>query len=123
MDPAPLLITAVDHPSLHGQLDEFLGQLRAERACSGRGSGRTPFPALIEQLAAPRMLRLGVMTGGRLVAVAAVDNDGATAVAVLAPFRRRGFANELMEVVIARTAAIGYPPLHRFTAPRVRLAG
>jgi len=123
MDPAPLLITAVDHPSLHGQLDEFLGQLRAERACSGRGSRRTPFPALIEQLAAPRMLRLGAMTGGRLVAVAAVDNDGATAIAVLAPFRRRGFANELMEVVIARTAAIGYPPLHRFTAPRVGLAG
>ena len=123
MDPAPLLITAVDHPSLHRQLDEFLGQLRDERACSGRGSGRTPFPALIEQLAAPRMLRLGVVTGGRLVAVAAVDNDGATAVAVLAPFRRRGIANELMEVVTARTTAIGYPPLHRFTAPRVRLAG
>ena len=123
MNSAPLLVTAVDHPSLHGQLDEFLEQLRAERACSGCGSGRTPFPALIEQLAAPRMLRLGVVTGGRLVAVAAVDNDGAAAVAVLAPFRRRGFANELMEVVVERTTAIGYPPLHRFTAPGVRLAG
>jgi GNAT superfamily N-acetyltransferase len=123
MDPAPLLVTAVDHPSLHGQLDEFLEQLRAERACSGRGSGRTPFPALIERLGAPRMLRLGVVTGGRLVAVAAVDNDGAAAVAVLAPFRRRGIANELMDVVVARTTAIGYPPLHRFTAPRARLAG
>lgn len=123
MDSAPLLVTAVDHPSLHGQLDQFLDQLRAERACSGRGSGRTSFPALIERLGAPRMLRLGVVASGRLVAVAAVDNDGATAIAVLAPFRRRGVANELMEVVLARTTAIGYPPLHRFTAPRVSLAG
>jgi GNAT superfamily N-acetyltransferase len=125
MDTAEMLVTAVDHPSLHGRFQDFLDELRAERRCAGRGSSmsRTPSPELIDQLTRERMLRLGVMINGRLVAVAAVDNDGAVALAVLHDFRRRGIANELMRVVTDRTAAIGYPPLHRFTAVHARLAG
>lgn len=125
MDTAPLLVTAVDHPSLSGALDRFLDELRAERPCAGRGpaTGRTPYPALIDQLAAPKMMRLGVVLAGRLIAVAAVENNGAVAVAVAKDHRRRGIANALMEVVADRSAAIGYPPLHRYTAPRARLAG
>lgn len=125
MEPAPLLITAVDHPSLLGALNRFLDELRAERPCAGRGpaTGRTPYPALIERLAAPRMMRLGVVVSGRLIAVAALDNEGAVAVAVVKDHRRRGVANSLMEVVAERAAAVGYPPLRRYTAPRARLAG
>ncbi len=69
------------------------------------------------------MMRLGVMHDGQLIAVAAVDNDGAVALAVVEEFRRRGVGNDLMEVIIERAAAIGYPPLHRFTSPCARLAG
>ena len=82
-----------------------------------------PSPELIDRLAAPRTMRPGVISGSRLVAVAAVSNDGSVALAVVHDHRRRGIANELMEVVSARASAIGYPPLHRYTAPSARLAG
>jgi GNAT superfamily N-acetyltransferase len=125
METAALLITAVDHPSLDGALEVFLDELRCERGCTGRGAamGRAPYPELIDRLGADKMLRLGVLAGTRLIAVAAVDNDGAVALAVVKDHRRRGIANYLIEVVSQRTAAIGYPPLHRYTALRVRLAG
>jgi GNAT superfamily N-acetyltransferase len=118
-------IIAVDHPSLNGTLGVFLDELRAERGCKGHGParGRRPFPELIERLGAPRMMRLGVMHDSRLIAVAAVDNDGAVALAVVEDFRRRGIANDLVRVLADRAEAIGYPPLHRFTVDRARLAG
>ena len=125
MDTAPLLVTAVDHPSLDRAFACFLDELRDERGCAGRRTSlaRTPSAELIEQLAADRTMRLGVMTGDRLIAVASVDNDGAVALAVVRDQRRHGVADELMTVVRARAAAIGYPPLHRCSAPRARLAG
>ena len=54
---------------------------------------------------------------------ATVDNDGAVALAVVEEFRRRGIANELVKILSERAAAIGSPPLHRYTADRARLAG
>ncbi len=118
-------IIAVDHPSLYGKFDTFIAELRSEGHCAGRGASmsRTPSPALIDQLTALRTLRLGVMVGSRLIACAAVDNDGGVALAVVHDYRRRGIANVLMPVVTERAAAIGYPPLHRFTAMSARLAG
>jgi len=120
-----LLVIAVDHPSLSGTLGLFLDELRAERGCQGHGPtrGRRPFPELIDQLGAPKMMRLGVMDERRLIAVAAVDNHGAVALAVVEEFRRRGIANELVRVMSDRAATLGYPPLHRFTATHARLAG
>ncbi len=125
MPPDQLLVIAVDHPSLNGTLKIFLDELRAERGCRGHGPtrGRTPYPELIDRLAAPKMMRLGVMHERRLIAVAAVDNHGAVALAVVEEFRRRGIANELVKVLSERAATIGYPPLHRFTAAHARLAG
>lgn len=125
MLPDQFLVIAVDHPSLSGTLGVFLRELRAERGCVGHGPtrGRRPFPELIERLGAPQMMRLGVMHERRLVAVAAVDNEGAVALAVVEGLRRRGIANELVQVLGERAAALGYPPLHRFTVARARLAG
>jgi len=128
METAELLLTAVDHPSLHGRLTAFLDELRNELRYEGRigrrpSIGRIPSAAVIDRLGADRSMRLGVMSGRRLIAVVAVDNDGSVALAVLQEFQRRGVANELMQVVTERAAAIGYPPLHRFTAPSARLAG
>jgi GNAT superfamily N-acetyltransferase len=123
--PDPFLVIAVDHPSLNGTLGLFLDELRAERGCKGHGPtrGRVPFPELIERLGAPKMMRLGVMHERRLIAVAAVDNQGAVALAVVEEFRRRGIANELVTVLTERAGLLGYPPLHRFTAPPAELAG
>lgn len=125
METAALLVIAVDHPSLDGALDAFLDELRAETSGARRrtAGGRSPSPDLVERLAADRTMRLGVLAGRRLVAVASVDNDGAVALAVTRDHRRRGVARELMEVVTTRAAAIGYPPLHRYATPSVRLAG
>lgn len=125
MEAAPHLVIAVDHPSLDGALRTFLDELRAEVGCAGRGptAARTPSPDLIDRLGARQTLRLGVISAGRLVAVASVSNDGAVALAVVRDHRRRGIANELMEVVSARASAIGYPPLHRHATGNVRLAG
>lgn len=123
--PEQFLVIAVDHPSLDGTLRIFIDELRAERGCKGHGPSRarTPYPELIDRLAAPKMMRLGVMHERRLIAVAAVDNHGAVALAVVEEFRRRGIANDLVRVLSERAAALGYPPLHRFTAARARLAG
>jgi GNAT superfamily N-acetyltransferase len=123
--PDPFLVIAVDHPSLNGTLGLFLDELRAERGCKGHGPtrGRVPFPELIERLGAPKMMRLGVMQERRLIAVAAVDNQGAVALAVVEEYRRRGIANELVTVLTERAGLLGYPPLHRFTAPPAELAG
>lgn len=125
MDVPRFLVIAVDHPSLDGAVDAFVDELRAEQRFFGRRSAacRKPFPSLIERLAARQTMRLGVLHGRRLVAMASVDNDGAVALAVVADFRRQGVGDELMSVVAERAAAIGYPPLHRFTSRRVRLAG
>ena len=122
MEPTPYLITAVDHPSSYGRFEKFLDELRSDRSCRARWAGGFPVAAVVERLSAPRMLRLGATHGDRLIAVAAVANDGCTTVAVLPAFRRRGVASRLMEVAAARTAALGYPPLHRM-ASGVRLAG
>jgi GNAT superfamily N-acetyltransferase len=123
--PDQFVVIAVDHPSLAGTLGVFLDELRTERGCMGRGParGRIPYPELIDRLGAPKMMRLGVMHDGRLIAVAAVDNDGAVALAVVEKFRRRGIANELVQVLDARAVTLGYPPLHRFTVAPTRLAG
>jgi len=123
--PEQFLVIAVDHPSLNGTLGIFIDELRSERGCKGHGPsrGRMPFPELIDRLAAPKMMRLGVMYERRLIAVAAVDNHGAVALAVVEDFRRRGIANQLVQVLSERAATLGYPPLHRFTAAHARLAG
>jgi len=123
--PDQFVVIAVDHPSLAGTLGVFLDELRAERGCKGRGPtrGRIPYPELIDRLGAPKMMRLGVMHDRRLIAVAAVDNHGAVALAVVEEFRRRGIANELVGLLDVRAAALGYPPLHRFTATPATLAG
>ena len=125
MLPDQFVVIAVDHPSLAGTLGVFLDELRAERGCKGRGPtrGRIPYPELIDRLGAPEMMRLGVMHDRRLIAVAAVDNHGAVALAVVEEFRRRGIANELVKVLEVRAATLGYPPLHRFTVTPATLAG
>ena len=125
MDVPRFLVIAVDHPSLEGARERFLGELRAEQRIFGRRSSacRKPFPSLIEQLNATKTMRLGVLHDRRLIALASVDNDGAVALAVAADFRRQGVGEELMAAVTERAEAIGYPPLHRFTGRRVRLAG
>ena len=116
-------------PACYGRLtvflDELRDELRNEVRVVGRGpsTSRTPSAAVVDQLGAGKTMRLGVMNGRRLIAVAAVDNDGSVALAVLPEYRRRGVANQLMRVVTERAAAIGYPPLHRFMAPSARLAG
>ncbi len=125
MPPDQFLVIAVDHPSLSGTLRLFLDELRAERGCKGHGPtrGRLPYPELIDRLGAPKMMRMGVMRERRLIAVAAVDNQGAVALAVVQDFRRRGIANQLVAVLSERAQSLGYPPLHRFTAAHARLAG
>ena len=125
MDTAAPLVAAIDHPSLGGAFGRFLDELRAERAWRGRPlrSARTPAPWLIDRLAADRMMRLGLVQQGRLIAVAAVDNDGGVALAVVRDHRRRGVADQLMAVVHERAVAVGYPPLHRCRASEPRQAG
>lgn len=123
MDTAEMLITAVDHPSLYGQLGRFVDELHTERQCIGGAAPRSraamsriPPQAVIDHLLRERMMRLGAVVGGRLVAVAAVDNSGAVAVAVTPAMRRRGIANALVHALSERATATGYPPLHRLTA-------
>ena len=88
------------------------------------GGSATVAVILAEMDGTPReQARIVLAVGVVLIAVAAVDNHGAVALAVVEDFRRRGIANQLVQVLSERAATLGYPPLHRFTAAHARLAG
>lgn len=125
MDSDQLLVIAVDHPSLRGAVQRFFDELRSEHRCSRPGATPARFPCatVIERLEASQARRLGAMLGGRLIAIAAVDDDGAVSIAVVEDHRRRGVADVLMRVVAERAQAMGHPPLRRYTTPHARLAG
>lgn len=116
------IVIAVDHPSLDGAFGRFVAELWTAVFEEDPPTPWTPTAELIDRLLAPRTMRLGVMSAGRLLAVAAVDNDGGVALAVVAEADRLVVADELGRAVEHRAAVLGYPALHPYTAT-TRLAG
>jgi hypothetical protein len=117
------IVIAVDHPSLDGAFGRFVAELWTDVFDHEHPpTPWTPTAELIDRLLAPRTMRLGVMSQGRLLAVAAVDNDGGLALAVIAEPDRQVLADELGRAVERRAAVLGYPALHPYTTT-TRLAG
>ncbi len=112
--PSDLVIVAADHPSLDDAITSFGAELRAETRYFGRRGQRAarPSPTLVDRLTTPGCAnRLAGMIGGRIVAVAAVDDDAADGpellIAVAADWRGQGLALELGQAIVARATERG----------------
>lgn len=109
-----LVIVAADHPSLDDAVAEFAAGLLAETRYFGRRGLKAarPSPALVRRLTtAGCRNRLVGLIGGRIVAVAAVDDDALDGpellIAVAADWRRRGLALALGREIVARATERG----------------
>lgn len=110
--PLELVIVAADHPSLGSAVEAFGATLRAESRYfgeRGRRAGR-PSPALVRRLTTPGCPnRFAGMIAGRIVALAAVDDDVIDGprllIAVVADWRGNGLARALGRQILALRAA------------------
>ncbi|CAN5646452.1 hypothetical protein BH18ACT2_BH18ACT2_04730 [soil metagenome] len=109
-----LVIVAADHPSLDDAIGEFGAELRAETRYFGLRGQRAarPSPALVRRLTTTGSRnRLAGLIGGRIVAVAAVDDDAVDGpellIAVAADWRRHGLALALGREIVARATERG----------------
>ena len=103
------LLVAADHPSLIDAREQFATRLRSEPRYFGRaGANPKPFPSLIAKLLADDGMRLAAVADGTIVGLACVRADGEAVVAVVAEWRGRGVATELMRAITVRAEQIGH---------------
>jgi len=105
----PIVIAAVDHPSLAGHVDRFLDDLRAESRYFGPRAAHNPkpFPSLIEAVAHTEGFRFAAVECGRIVGLARVDHHGELFVAVVAERRKMGIGSALCEASLQHAGQLG----------------
>jgi GNAT superfamily N-acetyltransferase len=118
-------IAAADHPSLDGQVAQFVEALRSERRYFGprARSNPKPFPSLLSELSQRGGFRLVAMLDGRTVGLVRVDVAGAVHIAVAADHRGRGVGSALLGAAVERAGRMHYGRLtlrstHRSRAVR-----
>lgn len=109
--PRGISIVAVDHPSLGGDVDRFLAELRAEPRYFGPSAKANPkpFPSLIEALRERGGFRLAAVEEGRVVGMCRVDGAGELHVAVVVDRRGGGVGQVLARAALQRAADLHYP--------------
>ncbi len=101
------LLVALTHPSLEHTVAAFAAELMLEQRFFGTAAPKLP-RASLENLTTPGGIRLGVMAGGRLVAMSRVEQDGAAVIAVLQQRRSQGIGRQLLEATLHRAATHGH---------------
>ena len=103
------VIVAADHPSLAGDVDRFLSELRAESRFFGPSAAANPkpFPSLIDALGQRDRFRFAAVECGRIVGLIRVDERGELFVAVTAERRGAGIGSELCAAALRRAAELG----------------
>jgi GNAT superfamily N-acetyltransferase len=102
-----------DHPSLDGDLDRFLAELRSEQRRFGPSSRANPkpFPSLIKHLRQRGGFRVAAVERGRAVGLARVDEAGVVSIAVAADRRGWGIGAALLRATLKRAIALEYTRL------------
>ncbi len=110
--PAPrgMSIISADHPSLGGDIDRFLVDLRSEQRFFGPSAKANPkpFPSLIEALRGRGGFRIAAVECGRIVGLARVDGAGELFLAVVADRRGAGIGAALGRATLERAAVHNY---------------
>jgi len=103
-------LVAADHPCLAGATQRFADELRQERRFFGRQARDVckPFPSAIAEVTRPDGIRLGLVEGDRVVALARVDAHGTATMAVVADRRRAGLGTRLLRAVVERAHGHGF---------------
>jgi GNAT superfamily N-acetyltransferase len=114
------LLVAVDHPSLDGQVEAFLAELRGETRRFGPHAMHSPkpFPSLLRKLDTRSATRLAAIETGRIVGMVAVAPAGDVAVAVVADRRDNGIGRALIAAAMDRARASGHGRLRLATSQR-----
>jgi GNAT superfamily N-acetyltransferase len=105
-----ICIAAADHPSLDGDIDTFLGRLRAEQRYFGPSARANPKPSrsLTASLRGRGGFRMAAVECGRIIALARVDGGGELFMAVDAEHRDRGVGTELGRMAAHRARQLHY---------------
>jgi GNAT superfamily N-acetyltransferase len=103
-------IVAAEHPSLDGEVAEFVALLRAERRFFGPSGSANPkpFPSLISQLEQGGGFRLAAMSAGRMIGLIRVDEQGSVFIAVASDHRGHGVGAALLTTALERAAHLQY---------------
>ena len=101
------LLVALAHPSLEHSVADFAAALMFEQRFFGTAAPKLP-RASLENLTTQGGIRLGVLAGGRLVAMSRVEQDGAAVIAVVQQHRGQGIGRQLLESTLRRTATHGH---------------
>lgn len=110
MDAPSIRLVAADHPSLDGATQRFAEELRAERRYFGQGSRDVskPFPSVISEVSRLEGLRMALVEGDRVVALARIDGQGTATMAVAADRRRSGLGTQLMQAIVEHAHRSGF---------------
>jgi GNAT superfamily N-acetyltransferase len=107
---ADVSVVAAEHPSLDGEVAEFVAGLRAERRFFGPSGSANPkpFPSLIAQLEQAGGFRLAAMSAGRVIGLVRVDEGGSVFIAVASDHRGHGIGVTLLNTALERAANLRY---------------
>ena len=112
-DTSQVLIVAADHPSLAGDIDDFLTRLQVERRYFGPSASTRPKPsrALLASLGERGGFRMAIFVGTRVVGLARVDGGGELFLAVAPEYRNEGLGVELGRAMVERARQLNYSRL------------
>jgi GNAT superfamily N-acetyltransferase len=110
-----VVCVAAEHPSLDGEVAEFVAELRAERRFFGPSGSANPkpFPSLITELERNELersggFRLAAMSAGRVIGLVRVDEGGTVFIAVASDRRAQGVGTLLLTTALERAARLRY---------------
>lgn len=123
-DTVEALIVAADHPSLAGDIDEFLTRLQLERRYFGPSANSRPKPsrALLARLRERGGFRMAIFVEAQVVGLARIDGAGELFLAVAPEYRDAGLGTELGRAMVERARQLHYTRLVMRSSRRSRAA-
>jgi GNAT superfamily N-acetyltransferase len=117
-------IAPADHPSICGEVREFVCRLQTEQRFFGPTARRNPKPSrsLVDALCRRGGFRLAAVEHGKIIGLARVDDDGELFIAVDAEHRRHGIGTALGRMAAIRAVDIGHRRLVMRTTRRSHAA-